>query len=233
MPVIRIALVEDDISHVQKIKEYLDRFRTERGLAFSVRVFNDGEDITENYAPDYDIIFLDIQMRFMDGMSAARLIRKNDPSVTLIFLTSMSGYAIQGYEVDALDYIVKPVSYELFARKLERAIDRLRSDSWYSVLISSREGTVKMPVSRILYIEASSHQMTYHTKNGSFAARGRLDDLEKELAPYGFFRINRGTLVSLTHVSAVRDGCCVIENEMLPISQKKKSAFMEELTKLL
>lgn len=233
MSVIRIAVVEDDDRDLKKIKDFLGRFRIEKGIALSVQVFRDGEDITENYSPEYDIIFLDIQMRFMDGMAAARLIREKDTSVILIFLTSMTGFAIQGYEVEALDYILKPVSYELFSRKLERAIDKLHLEPEYMVLIRVREGAVKMPVSHIYYIESSSHQMFYHTKNGEYCARGRLDDLEKELTSHGFYRINRGVLVNLIHVSAVRNDCCVIDGRQIPVSRQKKSEFMRELTERL
>lgn len=122
MSVVRIALVEDDSRHVQKITAYLERYRTEKGLAMTVRVFPDGEDIAENYKPEYDLILLDIQMRFMDGMTAARRIREKDREVILIFLTSIAGYAIQGYEVEALDYILKPVSCDVLDFAVRRRI---------------------------------------------------------------------------------------------------------------
>ena len=233
MSVIRIALVEDDSRHVQKITEYLERFRTEKGLAMSVRIFPDGEDIVENYRPEYDIILMDIQMRFLDGMTAARLIREKDKETVLIFLTSMAGYAIQGYEVEALDYILKPVSYDMFAQKLWRAIDVVQRNHTHNVVLTLKDGMVKLDVSEIRYIEARSHRMIYHTADMEYDVRGRLDDLEKELLPYGFFRSNRGYLVNLYHITAVRGDCCLIGGEKLPISRVRKPVLLEKLTEIL
>ena len=233
MSVIRIALVEDDDRHVQKITEYLERYRTEKGLALSVRVFPDGEDIAENYKPEYDLILLDIQMRFMDGMTAAHKIRERDKEVILIFLTSMAGYAIQGYEVEALDYILKPVSYDMFARKLDRAVANVQGNHTHSEVLQLRDGVVKVDAAEIRYIESRSHQMIYHMADTQYEVRGRLDDLEKQLIPYGFFRSNRGYLVNLYHITAIRDDCCVIGGEMLPVSRARKAALMEKLAEIL
>ena len=232
MSVVRIALVEDDSRHVQKITAYLERYHTEKGLAMTVRVFPDGEDIAENYKPEYDLILLDIQMRFMDGMTAARRIREKDREVILIFLTSMAGYAIQGYEVEALDYILKPVSYDMFARKLERAIASVQGKQTRSVVLYTKDGAVKVDVSDIRYIESRSHQMIYHMADTEYEVRGRLDDLEKDLIPFGFFRSNRGYLVNLYHITALRDGCCVIGGKMLPVSRARKAALMEKIAEI-
>ncbi len=233
MPAIRIALVEDDRRHIEIITEYLMRFRTEKGIALSVRVFSDGEDIVENYRPEYDIILMDIQMRFMDGMTAARKIREMDKETMLIFLTSMAGYAIQGYEVEARDYILKPVAYEVFAEKLGRAAQAVSNRQPGGVVLQLKDGMVRLDTARIFYIEARSHQMIYHTADGEYTVRGRLDDLEKEMIPYGFFRSNRGYLVNLYHITAVREDCCVIGGEMLPISRGRKNLLMGKLAEIL
>ena len=144
----------------------------------------------------------------------------------------MAGYAIKGYEVDALDYILKPVSYELFARKLKRAVERLGQDKGHHLVLAQKDGMMKIDVSRILYIESRGHQMIYRTMDGENEVRGRLDDLEKELKPFGFFRSNMG-LVNLRRVAGIRDDCCLIGEDRLPISRQKKADFMRELTRLL
>ena len=233
MSIIRIAVVEDDEREIRKVTEYLERFRDENGLVLNIRSFRDGEDLAEDYRPEYDLILMDIQMRFMDGMTAAQKIREADPEVTLIFLTSMAGYAIKGYEVDALDYILKPVSYETFARKLKRAVERLDQDRGHHLVLAMKDGMLKLDVSRILYIESRGHQMIYRTVDGEYETRGRMDDLEKELKPYGFFRSNRGYLVNMSRVAGVKDDCCLIGGDRLPISRQKKADFMRELTRLL
>ena len=106
---IQIAIVEDEEIYVKQLTEYIRKYQTERGRSIKVTVFGDGEDITENYSGGFDIILMDIQMRFMDGMTAAEKIRQMDQKVIIMFITNMIQYAVRGYEVDAMDYVVKPV----------------------------------------------------------------------------------------------------------------------------
>lgn len=104
---IRIALVEDDPAYAEQLLSYLKEYEKESKERISVQTFSDGEDIVTEYRADYDIILMDVEMKFMDGMSAAEEIRKMDTEVVIIFITNMPQYAIQGYRVDALDYVLK------------------------------------------------------------------------------------------------------------------------------
>ena len=121
----RLAIVEDEKNFANNILGYLQRFQKETGYQIETVWFQDGCDIAEEYKSDFDIILMDIQMRFMDGMTAARKIREADKGVIIIFITNMAQYAIQGYEVDALDYVLKPIAYFAFSQKLSRAIGRM------------------------------------------------------------------------------------------------------------
>ena len=125
---IQIAIVEDEEIYVKQLTEYIRKYQTERGRSIKVTVFGDGEDITENYSGGFDIILMDIQMRFMDGMTAAEKIRQMDQKVIIMFITNMIQYAVRGYEVDAMDYVVKPVEYFSFSQKLDKAVGRMRSE---------------------------------------------------------------------------------------------------------
>lgn len=233
MAVIRIAVVEDNQLFIDTLNEYIDRFQREMNCDIETAVFRDGEDITEEYSADYDIILMDIQMEFMDGMQAARIIREKDSRVVIMFITNMSNYAIKGYEVDALDYILKPIDYYMFSQKLSRAVERVRREDEHYVLITVEEGAQKVEVSRIFYIESRSHDMTYHTKDGIFVSKGKMEELEKLMSPYGFFRSNKGYLVNMHRVDRVQDGCCLVGGDLLPISRRKKTEFLECLSHML
>lgn len=230
---IRLAIVEDEKTYRDQLINYIEQYKRDTGQEISFCLFDDGEDITEKYTAEFDLILMDIQMRFMDGMTAAREIRKRDQKVLLIFITSMANYAIEGYEVDAMDYLLKPLTYPIFSQKLSRAISRMDISGEHHLLIPLSEGTVRINVSEIYYIESQSHTMTYHTVNSLLESRGRMDDLEKQLTPYDFYRSNRGYLVNLHHVTGVSDGCCIIDGNMLPISRRKKAEFMEQLSRIL
>ncbi|HAV28139.1 MAG TPA: DNA-binding response regulator, partial [Lachnospiraceae bacterium] len=122
---VKIAIVEDEDLYADQLNEFINKYAGESHEIIRQVRFYDGDEIAEKYDGSYDIILMDIQMKFMDGMSAAEEIRKRDRNVIIMFITNRVDYAIRGYEVDALDYIVKPVSYFSFARKLERAISRI------------------------------------------------------------------------------------------------------------
>ena len=113
---IRIAIVEDDELYIDQLRQYLKDFQEEIDEIFEVKIYRDGDGITSDYKAQYDLILMDIQMRFVDGMTAAEEIRKMDSEVIIIFITNMAQYAIRGYEVGALDYILKPVTYFAFSQ---------------------------------------------------------------------------------------------------------------------
>ena len=230
---LHLAVVEDDPLYAKQLQEYLDQYAKDSGRKFDVRFFSDGEDIIDNYRAGFHIILMDIQMQFLDGLTTAKLIREKDEKVIIIFITNMASYAIRGYEVDALDFIIKPVSYPILVQKLQRAMKRLDRDEEHFILIATGDGTMKMPASQIYYIESQRHQMIYHTTAGVLEAGGRLDDLEKELAPYQFFRSNKGYLVNMRYVEGVQNDCCLIAGDRLIISRRRKAAFMEQFSKAL
>ena len=150
---IRVAIVDDDRKDIQQLQAYLEQYRRESGEAMDITVFTDGDEIAEGYRPRFDLILMDVEMRFLDGMSAAREIRKTDPEVVIIFITNMAQYAIQGYEVDALDYVLKPVSYFAFSQRLGRAITRMKRRGARYLTIPVKGGARKLEASQIYYVE--------------------------------------------------------------------------------
>ena len=147
---IHIALVEDEEEYRKAFLGYLRRYEQESGRQFRISVFPDGEDIISSYKADYDLILMDIAMRFMDGMTAAEKIRELDQEVVIIFITNMPQFVMKGYAVDALDYVLKPVNYFAFSQRIERAISRMsrRREQYFTVPV--RGGIRKLSVSNIL-----------------------------------------------------------------------------------
>ena len=108
---LRIAIVEDEEIFARELEEYVRRYAAETFRDVSITHYSDGEEIAGNYRGGFDLLLMDIQMTFMDGMTAAEKIRGRDPEVIIIFITNRADYAVRGYEVDALDYVVKPLEY--------------------------------------------------------------------------------------------------------------------------
>ncbi len=203
---IRVALVEDDASCVAELTEHLKRYERESREGIHVMVFPDGEDIVTGYGANFDIILMDVEMAFMNGMKAARKIRKADSAVIIIFITNMPQYAIKGYEVDALDYILKPVSYFVFSKSMDRALARLKYRTKKYLTISVKGGMQKLDISKICYVEVRDHDLIYHTTAENCITRGVMRDAQKILENHNFFRCNRCYLVNLEHVDNFRNG---------------------------
>lgn len=227
--VIRIAIVEDEELYISKLEQYLKQYQEEMGEQFELTVYRDGDEITSGYKAQFDIILMDIQMKFMDGMSAAEEIRRQDSQVIIFFITNMTQYAIRGYEVDALDYILKPVTYFIFSQKLNKAVERIKSRKTCFVTIPLKGGFRKMDVNEIYYVESQSHTLNYHTQREIFTCRGNMKETENLLAPRGFFRINKGYLVNMKYVDTILEGNCRINGESLPVARARRKLFMDAL----
>lgn len=227
---IRVAIVEDEQSYAIQLQQYIERYSKECGDEIQYLWFSDGDEILENYKTPFDIILLDIQMQFMDGMTTAEAIRKFDSEVIIIFITNMPQYAIRGYAVDALDYVLKPVSYFAFSQRLERAIARMQKRTHQYMTISIRGGTQKIDISTIYYVESQGHNLIFHTKNGNYTTVRTIRMAEEKLQGYGFYRCNRGYIVNLSHVNGIQEGCAIVGSDKVLISRSRKTGFLQALT---
>lgn len=228
---IRVAIVEDEISYQEQLIGYLRRFEMQREEAIEIVTFSDGDEITEKYKAHFDIILMDIQMQFMDGMSAAEEIRKLDSEVVIIFITNMAQYAIKGYEVDAFDYVLKPISYFSFAQRLNRAIDRMKKRETRYITIRAKSSVTRLKISDIYYVESQGHNLVFRTKKGELTVSGTMKELEVQLSMYHFFRGHKGYLINLEHVEGMNDFCALVKGEKILVSRTKRKGFMEALSK--
>ncbi len=228
--VIHVAIVEDEEIHQQALREHLLRYAGENDVTFDIRVFANPILLLENYRPVYDLIFLDIQMPDLNGMETARKLRAVDQNVLLIFVTSLAEYAIEGYEVAAVDYILKPVQYFSFAMRLTRAIWRISAETGEALTVANTEGTARIKLRDLLYVEINGHTLTYHTHEGTVSGTGTLSALEEKLRGKRFARCNSCYLVNLAYVASVRGYQLLLKDGTeLQISQPKKKSFMQAL----
>ena len=228
---IKIAIVEDEQLYAKQLHEYLRKYEKENGEAIEVTIYSDGDQIVEKYQSQYDIILMDIEMKFMDGMSAAEEIRKIDTEGVIIFITNMTQYAIRGYAVDALDYVLKPVSYFALSQRLNRAIGRMRKRESKMIMVNMKVGIVRLNIANIYYIESQGHTLILHTILGDYETSGTMKEMESKLLGMNFCRGNKGYLINLQHVDGISDGCAIVKDEKLILSRARKKEFMEALTK--
>lgn len=231
---IKIAIVEDEEAQRTALKNYLEKYGEEHGYSFTIKTFSNAISFLDNYPADYAAVFMDIRMPYMNGMDAAHRLRELDKSVIIVFVTSLMQYAINGYEVNALDYIVKPITYGDFALKMARLVKRLPENGETRLIIPTSSGKVKLNPSEILWLESVGHHVVYHTAEGNYTRYSSLTAAEKELRGLGFFRCSSCYVVNLVYVKGVKGYTVTVGGDELQISQPRKKAFMlawEEFSK--
>ncbi|WP_099468907.1 LytR/AlgR family response regulator transcription factor [Konateibacter massiliensis] len=229
----KLAIVDDEVKTTDLFESYVRQFERENGNEIEVSVFHNPNDFLNDYSKDYDLVFLDIEMPALNGIETARELRRMDRSVVLLFITNMAQYAIAGYEVEALDFVLKPLSYAEFTLKMQKAMRYITRDQDKKLTIQTAEGQVHLYVSDIYYIEVIRHYLIYHTINGTYTARGVLKEVEEMLKEYHFSRSNHCYLVNMKYVKSVNGSVIKVGKEELQISRSKKAEFLKEFTKFM
>ena len=228
-----VAIVEDNDAEAAILESHFKRYQESADIQFSLTRFRDGSEFITNYHPVYDLVMLDVNLPKVNGMDAAICLRRVDPSVALIFVTSMIQYAVKGYEVDVMDFMLKPVSYQSFSQKMQRTIQRLQQRKGMDLLIPMQDGMYRISTSRIKYIEVTNHSLIYHTSEGDISTRGKLNDVEAQIHDPTFIRCNRCYLVNLAFVKTIRGSELVVDPDAWQISRPKRAAVLEALNNYL
>ena len=204
---LRVAVVDDDAQDRAKISAGLDFVAAQKDVSFSISEFDSGDQFLVKYEPNYDIVFMDVEfLSGANGIEAAHQLRKIDKTVVLVFVTRMAQMAVKGYEVDALDFIVKPVDNYSFLLKMTRILDRvaIRPDDMFCVCAEGE--IISLHIRMLRYLTVDGHYVIYHSKEGTFAEYITLNAAEKKLNDPAFFRCDRGCLVNLRYVEQILPG---------------------------
>lgn len=228
---LKIGLLEDEQDQAERLILFLAQYRQSHPqFAYTLQRYSRALELLDHYERDFDLLFLDIRLPDMTGMEAAHRIRESDRNVMIIFVTSLTQYAVEGYSVQAFDYIVKPIGYESFAAKLERALRVLSYRRPGVVLdIKTREGSLRLSADMIRYFEVFDHDLLIHTDDGIIKQWGSLSRYEKQLAEAHFARCNSCYLVNLKFVRGVYGDEVQVGNDRLAVSKSRRKAFLQAL----
>ena len=227
-----IAIVDDNPKDAAQLKECVEAYCRKNSLAALVHTYRDGLDFIRG-AETHDIIFLDIQMGKLDGLETARLLRKINQESILIFVTNMAQFAIKGYEVDALDFIIKPASLASIVYVMDKAMKRLDGNTRAMFSLKTADGAVSLSANDIAYVEVFDHNLVYHTTRGEYTVRGRLSDVSEKLDQEKFVMCNRSFIVNLRHVSNVTADYLLIGDTRISVSKSHRKELMKRFSSFL
>lgn len=201
----RILSIEDNPDAEKILSSHIGRYAAETGLEFSITWKASAFDLAGGDEAHFDLIFLDIDLPGINGMEAAEALRGHDAETPIIFVTNLAQYAVKGYRVDALDFIVKPVSYYDFKLRMDKAMRMLGRSAQRSIRIPSDNGFRIVAVADICYIEVSNHNLAIHLAGGEvITMRATLSKIEGELGGTAFVRISNSCLANMAHIREIR-----------------------------
>lgn len=226
---INIVTVEDEDSEYASLVPMLKTYFTGKDRDYKLTRFVDGDEFIDNYDPNTSIVLMDIQLKDSNGMDAAIKLRSMDKDVIIIFTTKMSQFAVKGYQVNALDFIVKPYNYDSLAFRLDRAMRVLDERSPY-FMVKTKDGLKMLNPKDILYIDVFGHSLGFHTESGTIYVWGALNEFEQKLTPHGFLRCSNSALVNFEKIKNVQGMEVLMSNgDTIVISHPRKKAFMTGL----
>ena len=198
----QIAICDDNKSDTEYILSLTKEWANKFGVLINVDIFYSAESFLFNYAENnaYDILLLDIEMGKMDGVSLAKILRNENETIQIIFITGYTDYISEGYDVSALHYLVKPVKKEKLFSVFERAVNKIKKNEKILNLEINNE-MVRIPIRQIKYSSVMGNYVTIYAKD-IYTIRMTLAELEKNLDER-FYRAGRSVIVNLTNINRV------------------------------
>lgn len=228
---LHIAICDDEQKFTDQLHELLKRYEQEAGELLKITTFCDGSELIDHYDTTIELIFLDIKMNKMNGFKTAELIRQKDSQVSIIFLTTLTQYGLEGYKYQATNYIIKPMKYARLKSEMDRWIETHRKNDVSSIVITNDTGKYKIPLKSLRYIETFNRNLLLHTEDENIVCYKSMKEMEQELCDYSFARCHTSYIVNLFYIKGVKKlDVELITGQKLPISQPKRKSFMDQLT---
>ncbi len=227
---IRFAICDDERLMAQELAAHLADYMKENSItAYSVNSFSDGRAMLESSC-GFDVVFLDIRMEQPDGMETARLLRRRGDYSLLVFVTVLKECVFDAFQVEAYDYLLKPLDSACFKRTMDRALRSLERRAAKNIMIQRGTGCEVVPLSEIVYCEVLGRKIYLRKQDGTVIDYyDRLESLERRVDGR-FFRCHRSYLVNLDYVRGCQAGqVTLFQGECVPVSRLRE----RELTRAL
>ncbi len=233
---ITIAIIDDEASEREKLTAYFEQMSQENGIELRLLTFDNGKTLLFEENGSIDLYCFDIELHGddgRDGIDYAKEIRAKNPSAVIVFITNLAQMAIRGYEVQAVDFLLKPLSYYAFSLKMQTIFKLIHHNQPVTIVVSSADMIYKLDARKLLYVEVNGHYLYYHLEDRVFRQKAPLKELEAKLEGLAFFRCNNCYLVNLKYVDGVSADEVLIGQERLKISRPRKKEFMQKLAQYM
>ncbi|WP_080147257.1 LytR/AlgR family response regulator transcription factor [Marinilactibacillus piezotolerans] len=226
---VHIAIVDDEAIQLSTMTLLLKKAADEMKLPIQIAAFSSGEaflfELEEH--PDLNMIFLDIEMKQVDGLKVAQSIRQIDQELTIVFATAYAEYAVQGYDVQALDYLLKPIEVDKIKRVFQRYLDRKPTAKSFMTIETGGE-TAKLFLEDILYIEVNKRECEIHLNDQVIIVHQTLKELLDKLDDT-FIQTHRSYVVNLSHIERLLKSDAELSNKkIVPVSRRLSKAVQEQ-----
>lgn len=240
---LNIAVCDDEISEIKKIEDYILKFSVRSGIEFNIDKYSDGNKLFDEYSSrpfGYDAVFLDVEMPVISGIKLAEKIRRiPDRNVLIIFITSYPEYMQDSFDVQAYQYLTKPLTYELFEDKMKRLVNYLTELQTNITVISLKQGEIVLHLEDIICFETvksltTKSNLLVTTINGEFKIKGKIAEMESELREQYFISVHRSVLVNMKYIRKFNSNMVELTNgKTVEASRRKLSEIKEAFSKYM
>ena len=224
----KAAIIEDDLLHADLLEKYLLEWSNAKNILLEIDKYKNAESFLFEWEPGlgFDVLFIDIRMQEINGMEMAKSVRKKDSGINIIFTTGITGYMEEGYEVEAMHYLLKPVDNKKLERVLQRAVIKIEKSTQEFIIASKERQTIKLFLDDIYYFEIKGRLINVHGIKDIFTYYEKIGVLEESLKDKGFFRCHKSYLINLKYVDAYNRQEAILENgEKIVISKRRYEKF--------
>lgn len=228
---IKIALCDDEETFLYSMENMLINYEKTINEVFSIKKYTKPLQLMNSLAEDFQVFFLDIQMPNLNGVELAEIIRKHDEKSTIVFITSYSDFNKYCLELEADNYIIKPITQIQVNYEMNRVIRKIKSNGQDYLGVKSNDGFTKIFLSDIEYIETVGRKVMFHCdKRGDVTARFKIQDLERRLENFPFVRCHNGVIVNLDHISSLVGFTIILTNgTKIYTTKSRKKEVMKKL----
>lgn len=230
---LNVAICDDSENEIKVICDYITAFSIQHDIEFNVKKFSNGKFLLDSYkekSPRYDVIFLDVEMPEITGIKTAEKIREiPDKNVLIFFISSYPEYMQDSFDVQAYQYLTKPLSYEIFENKMKRMIDYMEGLQTNITVLSLKEGEILLHLDDIICFETvksltRKQDLLVTTTHEEFLIKGKIADLEQQLQDKYFISVHRSVLVNLKFIRRFNSNQVELTNGKIVEASRRKIA---------